>query len=188
MAKQQVGQPPGCAFHRHEDRRWQFRPGCCLMLVDAGLSAVGHGDRYVVVLVKREQLAGRMPVTSGGVVARAWRGGRDWQAPLARLLPGTDVAAMDDVLGRRPAWADPQRLSLCGLCHRGMPGRRRGRHPRLRSRRPAHWLRPDGTTSTSSLSEPPGSLTHPHSGCLGPAAGSGDGGRLSWRGGGIFER
>jgi hypothetical protein len=35
------------------------------------------------------------------VVARAWRGGRDWQAPLARPLAGTDVAAVDDVLGRR---------------------------------------------------------------------------------------
>jgi hypothetical protein len=43
---------------------------------------------------------GRMPVTGGGVVAQVWRGGGR-QAPLARLLAGTDVVAVDDGLGRR---------------------------------------------------------------------------------------
>jgi len=35
------------------------------------------------------------------VVAQVWRGGTGRQAPLARLLAGTDVTAVDDVLGRR---------------------------------------------------------------------------------------
>jgi hypothetical protein len=35
------------------------------------------------------------------VVAQVWRGGTGRQAPLARLLAGTDVVAVDDVLGRR---------------------------------------------------------------------------------------
>ena len=51
--------------------------------------------------MKRERLAGRVPVTSGAVVARVWRGGTGRQALLARLLAGTDVTAVDDVLGRR---------------------------------------------------------------------------------------
>jgi hypothetical protein len=62
---------------------------------------VERGDRDVVSLVKRERLAGRPPVTSGGVVAQVWRGGRGRQAELARLLAGVHVAAVDDQLGRR---------------------------------------------------------------------------------------
>jgi hypothetical protein len=34
-------------------------------------------------------------------VAQVWRGGTGRQAPLARLLAGTDVTAVDDMLGRR---------------------------------------------------------------------------------------
>jgi hypothetical protein len=71
-----------------------------MLVLDAGaFVAVERGDRGVVALVKRERLAGRVPVTSGGVVAQVWRGGR--QVPVARLLAGTDVAAIDDPLGRR---------------------------------------------------------------------------------------
>ncbi|HLQ55202.1 MAG TPA: hypothetical protein VK162_13145 [Streptosporangiaceae bacterium] len=73
-----------------------------MLVLDAGaFVAVERGDRDVVSLVKRERLAGRPPVTSGGVVAQVWRGGTGRQAPLARLLAGTDVVAVDDVLGRR---------------------------------------------------------------------------------------
>ena len=73
-----------------------------MLVLDAGaFVAVERGDRDVVALVKRERLAGRVPVTSGGVVAQVWRGGAGRQAPLARLLAGTDVTAVDDVLGRR---------------------------------------------------------------------------------------
>ena len=51
--------------------------------------------------MKRERLAGRVPVTSGGVVAQVWRGGGGRKVPVARLLAGTDIAAIDDRLGRR---------------------------------------------------------------------------------------
>ncbi|HEX9541390.1 MAG TPA: hypothetical protein VGA04_24765 [Streptosporangiaceae bacterium] len=73
-----------------------------MLVLDAGaFVAVERGDRDVVSLVKRERLAGRPPVTSGGVVAQVWRGGRGRQAELTRLLAGVQVAAVDDQLGRR---------------------------------------------------------------------------------------
>jgi hypothetical protein len=71
-------------------------------LLDAGaLLAVERGDREVAALLKRELLAGRVPLTHGGVVAQVWRGGSGRQAQLARLLPGIDVAPLDEALGRR---------------------------------------------------------------------------------------
>ncbi|MGH3273682.1 MAG: hypothetical protein ACRDNZ_05070 [Streptosporangiaceae bacterium] len=73
-----------------------------MLILDAGaFLAVERGDRDVVALVKRERLAGRHPLTSGGVVAQVWRGGHDKQVPVARLLAGTEVAAVDEMLGRR---------------------------------------------------------------------------------------
>ena len=73
-----------------------------MLVLDAGaFVAVERGSRDVVALVKRERLAGRPPITSGGVVAQVWRGGSGRQAPLARLLAGTDVAPVDDRLGQR---------------------------------------------------------------------------------------
>jgi hypothetical protein len=73
-----------------------------MLVLDAGaFLAVERGDRDVAALVKRERLAGRPPVTSGGVVAQVWRGGHGRQAQVARLLAGTDVAPVDDSLGRR---------------------------------------------------------------------------------------
>jgi len=63
--------------------------------------AVERGDRDVVAQVKRERLAGRTPVTCGGVVAQVWRGGHGRQAPVARLLAGVDIVPIDDGLGRR---------------------------------------------------------------------------------------
>jgi hypothetical protein len=73
-----------------------------MLVLDAGaFVAVQCGNRDVVALVKRERLAGRPPVTSGGVVAQVWRGGSGRQAPIARLLAGTAVASVDDTLARR---------------------------------------------------------------------------------------
>ena len=72
------------------------------LVLDAGaLLAVERGDRTVVALIKRERLAGNPPRTHGGVVGQVWRGGTGRQANLARLLPGVDVAPLDDDLGRR---------------------------------------------------------------------------------------
>ncbi|MFY9935198.1 MAG: hypothetical protein WAK82_45105 [Streptosporangiaceae bacterium] len=73
-----------------------------MLVLDAGgFVAVERDSRDVVALVKRERLAGRPPVTSGGVVAQVWRGGSGRQAPMARLLAGTDVAPVDNTLARR---------------------------------------------------------------------------------------
>jgi len=64
-------------------------------VLDAGaFMAVERGDRDVVALIKRERLAGRVPVSHGGVVAQVWRGGAGHQVPVARLLAGVDVAAL----------------------------------------------------------------------------------------------
>jgi len=73
-----------------------------MLILDAGaFVAAERGDREVVALVKQERLAGRPPVTNGGVVAQVWRGGHGRQAPLARLLAGVEVVPVDDSLGRR---------------------------------------------------------------------------------------
>jgi hypothetical protein len=72
------------------------------LVLDAGaLVAVERGDRDLVALIKRELVAGRSPVTHGGVVGQVWRGGAGRQAPLARLLPGLVVEPLDEALGRR---------------------------------------------------------------------------------------
>lgn len=72
------------------------------VVLDAGaLVAVERGDRDMIAVIKRERLADRAPVTHGGVIGQVWRGGRGGQAGLGRLLPGVDVRALDDDLGRR---------------------------------------------------------------------------------------
>ncbi len=72
------------------------------LVLDAGaLVAIERSDRSVVALLKRELLAGRAPLTHGGVVGQVWRGGAGRQANLARLLRGVEVRALDDALGRR---------------------------------------------------------------------------------------
>lgn len=40
-------------------------------------------------------------MTHGGVIAQVWRGGTGRQAAMARLLPGVEVAPLDQGLGRR---------------------------------------------------------------------------------------
>ena len=73
-----------------------------MLVLDAGaFVAVERGDRDIVALIKREQLTGQVPVSHGGVVAQVWRGGTGRQVPVARLLAGVDIAALDDGLGRR---------------------------------------------------------------------------------------
>ncbi len=72
------------------------------LVLDAGaFVAIERSDRTVVALLKRELLAGRAPITHGGVVGQVWRGGGGRQANLARLLRGVDVRALDGALGRR---------------------------------------------------------------------------------------
>jgi hypothetical protein len=72
-----------------------------MLVLDAGaLIAVERTSRDVIALIKRERLAGRAPITHGGIVGQVWCGGGR-QANLARLLPGLDVEALDAGLGRR---------------------------------------------------------------------------------------
>lgn len=71
------------------------------VVLDAGaLLAVERGDRDMIALIKRERQENRAPLTHGGVIGQVWRGGRGRQANLARLLPGVEVHAIDDALGR----------------------------------------------------------------------------------------
>ncbi|MBM4364698.1 MAG: hypothetical protein FJ102_00675 [Deltaproteobacteria bacterium] len=72
------------------------------LVLDAGaLVAIERADRGVLALLKRELLAGRAPVTHGGVVGQVWRSGSGRQANLARLLRGVEVRALDGPLGCR---------------------------------------------------------------------------------------
>jgi hypothetical protein len=73
-----------------------------MLVLDAGaFLAVEQGNRDVVALIKRERLAGRTPLTCGGVVAQVWRGGYGRQVPLSRLMTGVGVVPIDNNLGRR---------------------------------------------------------------------------------------
>jgi len=72
------------------------------LILDAGaLVALERGDRRVIALLKRELLAGRAPMTHGGVVGQVWRGGAGRQARLAALMPALHTAPLDEALGRR---------------------------------------------------------------------------------------
>jgi len=72
------------------------------IVLDAGaLLAVERDDRDLIAMIKRERREGRAPLSHGGVIGQVWRGGSGRQATLARLLPGVDVRALDDDLGRR---------------------------------------------------------------------------------------
>ena len=70
------------------------------LVLDAGaFIAVERADRTVMALLAREQRAGRLPVTHGGVVGQVWRGDAR-QARVARLLAGSVVVSLDEALGR----------------------------------------------------------------------------------------
>lgn len=72
------------------------------LILDAGaFVAAERGDQRMIALMKAERLAGRTPVTHGGVVGQVWRGGSGRQAPVARLLDTVEVQPLDDELGRR---------------------------------------------------------------------------------------
>jgi hypothetical protein len=72
-----------------------------LVLDSGALIAVERADRFTVTLIKQEFLAGRTPVTHGGIVGQVWRGGAGRQTKLARFLPALDVIGLDEGLGRR---------------------------------------------------------------------------------------
>src|SRR5688572_8251668 len=72
------------------------------LVLDAGaLIAVEQADRDVAALIKQELLAGRTPITHGGIVGQVWRGGIGRQANLARLMPALEIMPIDENLGRQ---------------------------------------------------------------------------------------
>ena len=72
------------------------------LVLDAGaFVAVERGDRLTTALVKAELLAGRTPITHGGVIGQVWRGGTGRQALMAMLLANVEIASLDGALGRR---------------------------------------------------------------------------------------
>lgn len=71
------------------------------IVLDAGaFIAVERGDRDLIAMIKRERLADRAPLSSGGVVGQVWRGGHGRQANLARFLPAVDIRPIDEGVGR----------------------------------------------------------------------------------------
>ena len=71
------------------------------LILDAGaFVAVEGGDREVAALVKRERLAGRSPITHGGMVGQVWRGGSGRQVMVC-LLAGSEIRPLDADLGKR---------------------------------------------------------------------------------------
>ena len=71
-----------------------------LVLDSGALIALEKNDRAMWRRLKTALLAKRVPVTHGGVVGQAWRGGGPRQALLAQALSGIDVRSLDENLGR----------------------------------------------------------------------------------------
>ena len=70
-------------------------------VLDAGaLIGLDKRDRTIGAMLRLLHRDGVPVRTSAGVVAQVWRNGRT-QANLARVLPGLDVVALDEVAGKR---------------------------------------------------------------------------------------
>ena len=71
------------------------------LVFDSGaLIALDRNDRAMWRRLKSAFLAGEIPITHGGVVGQAWRGGPR-SALLAKALDGVDVRPLDRDLGKR---------------------------------------------------------------------------------------
>jgi len=66
----------------------------------SALVAVDKRDRAVGAMLRVLQRDGVPVLTSAGALAQVWREGRR-QANLARVIPGIDVAALDDASAKR---------------------------------------------------------------------------------------
>jgi predicted nucleic acid-binding protein len=67
------------------------------LVLDAGaFIAVERGNPDVIRLLDRVQRSGARMLTSAGVVAQVWRGGKDRQVPMAYLLKRTTVVDLDE--------------------------------------------------------------------------------------------
>jgi hypothetical protein len=71
------------------------------LVLDCGaLIALEKNDRAMWRRLKAALLAESVPVSHGGIVGQAWRGGGPRQALLALALAAIDVRPLDDGLGR----------------------------------------------------------------------------------------
>jgi hypothetical protein len=71
-----------------------------LVLDSGALIALEKNDRAMWRRLKAALVANSVPVTHGGIVGQAWRGGGPRQALLSRALAGVDVRPLDESLGR----------------------------------------------------------------------------------------
>jgi hypothetical protein len=71
-----------------------------LVLDSGALIALEKNDRAMWRRLKSSLVAAEAPVSHGGVVGQAWRGGGPRQALLAKALAGIEVRALDENLGR----------------------------------------------------------------------------------------
>ena len=71
-----------------------------LVLDSAALIALERNDRPMWRRLKAAWQVADVPITHGGVVGQAWRGGGPREALLAKALQGIDVRSLDDRLGR----------------------------------------------------------------------------------------
>ncbi len=70
-----------------------------LVLDSGALLALEKNDRAMWRRLKSSLVAGEAPVSHGGVVGQAWRGGGPRQALLAKALAAIDVRALDKSVG-----------------------------------------------------------------------------------------
>jgi len=70
-----------------------------LVLDSGALIALEKNDRAMWRRLKSSLVTGEAPVSHGGVIAQAWRGGGPRQALLAKALAAIDVRALDETLG-----------------------------------------------------------------------------------------
>jgi hypothetical protein len=71
-----------------------------LVLDTGALIALEKNDRVMWRRLKAALLGKSVPISHGGVLGQAWRGGGPRQALLARVLEGIDIRPLDEALGR----------------------------------------------------------------------------------------
>jgi hypothetical protein len=97
-----------------------------LVLDSGALIALEKNDRVMWRRLKASLLSGNVPVSHGGIIGQAWRGGGPRQALLARALEGIEIRPLDERLGReagdllaRTGTADVIDAALVLLAHDG---------------------------------------------------------------------
>ena len=70
-----------------------------LVLDSGALISLEKNDRAMWRRLKSSLVTGEAPVSHGGVIAQAWRGGGPRQALLAKALAAIDVRGLDESLG-----------------------------------------------------------------------------------------